>query len=383
MKILFVINGLGGGGAEKVFVDLIRNFDQKKYDITVLAVDDWGIYKYEMRKMVKYHYLMKHEEKEGIKRKWYGFLSVIGRKIIRSFPSHVLYKWFIKGTYDVEIAYIEGEATKILAGSNNRKSVKYAWVHTDMIKNPWTEKIYKNVEIEKKDYQKFNRIMAVSESVKEAFEKKYGISADVMYNALDDREIVEKAKDQIDTIIKNESLCIVTVGGLREVKGFLRLLKVINRLQNEKISVQLVIIGEGSEREKLERYIQSNGLEEKVLLYGFTTNPYSLIIQGDLYVCSSFAEGFSTSVTEALILGVPVLTTECAGMRELLGDSEYGMIVENSEEGLYNGIKYISENPDVLKKMKQKSRERGKVFTIQKRIKELEKVIWDDYQKSI
>lgn len=383
MKVLFVMNGLAGGGAERVFVDLVRNFNQKKHDVTVLAIDDYGVYKHEVRNMVKYKYVMRHEEKHGFKRKWYGALSVIGKHLIKNLSPSLLYKFIIKEKYDVEIAYIEGGATKIISGSSNPNSVKYAWLHTDMIKNPWSLSVYKNESMEKNAYEKFDRVMAVSESVKEAFEKKYNIPAKVIYNALDENSIVEKSKEKIEPIKKTADLCLVTIGGLREVKGYLRLLKVINRLVKEGISVQLIVVGEGDERTKLEAYIEENNLKENVLLYGFSKNPYNILNQGDLYICSSYAEGFSTTVTESLILGIPVLTTECAGMRELLGDSEYGLIVENSEDGLYEGIKRLANNKVELDKLRAKAGERGKEFTIARRIHEIENLLENDYWNKV
>ena len=75
---------------------------------------------------------------------------------------------------------------------------------------------------------------------------------------------------------------------------------------------------------------------------GFQSNPYSYMKRSDLYVCSSYVEGFSTVVSEAVILGIPVVTTESSGMREILGDSEYGLITENSDESLYQGMKKMN-----------------------------------------
>lgn len=79
-------------------------------------------------------------------------------------------------------------------------------------------------------------------------------------------------------------------------------------------------MGEGTDREKLEQYIKQHHLETCVRLSGFHTNPYPYLAKADLFVCSSRAEGYSTVITEALILGLPIITTRCAGMQELLGE---------------------------------------------------------------
>ena len=96
--------------------------------------------------------------------------------------------------------------------------------------------------------------------------------------------------------------------------------------------------------------------------------------QADLYVCSSRFEGYNLTVAEALILGVPVLSTDCAGPNEILDNGKYGVIVENSEDGLYSGIKDLLDNSDKLRYYKKRVKERISFFdeeTIVRQITEL------------
>ena len=123
-------------------------------------------------------------------------------------------------------------------------------------------------------------------------------------------------------------------------------------------------------------YIAKNNLENIVSLPGFTPNPYSIIKEHDLFVCSSRAEGYSTAVTEALILGLPVITTDCSGMRELLGENnEYGVVVQNDEESLYNGIKKFLENKSYLEFYTTKAIDRGKKFSLTSLMNEIEDIL--------
>jgi glycosyltransferase involved in cell wall biosynthesis len=114
---------------------------------------------------------------------------------------------------------------------------------------------------------------------------------------------------------------------------------------------------------------RNKGMEEAkgdyVKLLGFHTNPYKYIVQGDLFVCSSRSEGYSTAVTEALVLGVPVITTDCSGMAELLKDGECGMITENDDEAFYEGLKSLLNDAAMLEYYREKAVERGKDFTIE------------------
>ena len=102
---------------------------------------------------------------------------------------------------------------------------------------------------------------------------------------------------------------------------------------------------------------------ETFKLIGFCENPYPYIKAADLWVCSSRYEGFSTFVTEGMILGKPVVTTDCTGMRELLGDSEYGLIVENKEESLLRGMRRMLSEPELRSSYANKAANRGRDFS--------------------
>ena len=110
-------------------------------------------------------------------------------------------------------------------------------------------------------------------------------------------------------------------------------------------------------------------------MLGYQINPYKYLAKCDLFVCSSYSEGLSTAVTEALILGVPVCTTDVSGMRELLEDGKYGMITENSEDGLCCGIKTLIDNKKRLKNYKKQARIRQSFFEIGKTVNDVEKTL--------
>ena len=130
--------------------------------------------------------------------------------------------------------------------------------------------------------------------------------------------------------------------------------------------VELYIIGEGTEWKNLRRIIQEESLEKHVHLMGFLKNPYALMAKMDLFVCSSIAEGYSLVIAEAMTLGLPVLSTDCAGPKELLGNGEYGMLVDNNPEALYKGLLQLIVSPALLEELKQKSLEKGKVLGVER-----------------
>ena len=134
----------------------------------------------------------------------------------------------------------------------------------------------------------------------------------VKYNPVDRDDIIKKANQPIDNLnlnLNTNNIKLVTIGRLEEQKGYDRLLKVMHRLKIDGLDFNLWIIGQGSKKNELEAYIKDNGLTENVHLLGFQSNPYNYLKTSDAFVCSSRSEGFSTVVTEALILGKPVITT--------------------------------------------------------------------------
>ena len=178
-KVLFVVHTLQVGGAEKVLLNLLKNINKQKYDITVLALVNDGIYIDELKKIdgIKYKYVFNSffkQVRENKQSKFYKISRSIMDKIwkfyirlIKYMPK-MLYKMRVKEKYDIEIAFLEGKVSKFVANSSNKNSKKFAWIHTDINNEPKIN-IFKNIEEEKECYKKFDKIMCVSEEVKNRF----------------------------------------------------------------------------------------------------------------------------------------------------------------------------------------------------------------------
>lgn len=349
IKILFFIESLTGGGAEKVLKSLVNALDFGKFEITVATLFKEDV---------------KDELKSGIKYKYcYKSRSPLTNALMRlEAAAGLTYSLHLKGDYDIEVAYLECGATKIMAGSTNKKAAKVAWVHCDLSKKADDFEAF--VKSTKKYYEKYDRVVCVSEDVKASFTSAYGEAVPVvtLYNCYNDSEIIEKSKEPVKLSGASDLPLLVAVGRLTSQKGFDRLLKAHKRLISEGVFHKLLILGEGEDKKELEDYVNNNDLCDTVSLLGFKENPYPYIKAATAFVCSSRYEGFSTTVAESLILGTPVVTTDCTGMREILGDSEYGLITENSEDGIFEGIKKMLTEKDVYLKYKEKSALRGEEF---------------------
>lgn len=374
LKLLFLIESLSGGGAEKVLSVLLKHLDKTKFDITLCTIVDTGIYAEEVKKYVKYTSVLGNLQKKNLLGKIvYKILYLF---IYRILPSQLIYTLFIPKKNDIEIAFVEGFCTKILSHSTNKKAQKIAWAHTDLINNHWITSIYKNKQDEKQSYQKYNKIIGVSNTATTAIKQLYNINnAVTLYNPIESDNIIEKSKEFIALPSKTQTIRMVTVGRFVPQKAYDRLLRVIKRLYEDGYSIELWILGDGEQRPMLKEYINTHSLNEIVTLWGFQKNPYPYLKHSDIFVCSSVSEGYSTAVTEALILELPVITTACSGMDELLLNGKCGLITDNTEEDLYLGIKKCLDHPDILSAYKTQIKQRNKEFELSNRISQIENML--------
>lgn len=352
LQLLFLIESLSGGGAEKVLSVLLKYIDKTKFDITLCTIVDTGIYAEEVKRYVKYTSILGNPQKKNLlSRILYKILYLL---IYRILSPQLIYTLFIPKENDIEIAFVEGFCTKILSHSTNKKAKKIAWTHTDLINNHWITLVYKDKQEEKKSYQRYDKIIGVSNTATNAIKQLYNVNnAITLYNPIESDNIIKRANEFITLPPKTQAIRMVTVGRFVPQKAYDRLLRVIKRLYEDGYSIELWILGDGEQRPILEEYINTHSLNKIIILWGFQKNPYPYLKHSDIFVCSSISEGYSTAVTEALILELPVITTACSGMDELLIDGKCGLITENSENGLYSGIKHVLDNPSLLTSYKQ------------------------------
>lgn len=370
-NILFFMETVDFGGAETVFTNIIKNINKSKFCIKVVTERDHELFTDEIKAAVPYDCFIK-TERSAVRDFWNKIVIklslVLSEKNIR--------KYFIRGNYDVEVAFCEGYSTKIIGNSGKKNCKKIAWVHTDVIKNPWSEKIFGSAEEEKKCYEKFDAIVCVAETMKESFIKKYGMAekVHVLYNPLDFESVIKKSAEKTDFKF-GDGMKFVLAGTFIKIKGFDRFVKVCKRLKDDGEHFSALIMGDGEEKENIKKIIAGTNLGDTVKILDFQTNPYKYIAHSDVYVCSSYAEGYSTAVSESVALNVPIITTECSGMREIFGENECGIICENSEDGLYNAMKKVLNDPSLLKKFSAEEKKRANDFSLKKRMKAIEDFI--------
>ena len=359
-KILFLMDTLCAGGAEKVLRTLVNNMDQSKFDITVQTLekeDPAGL----LVPGVRYQAI--NRCKTGLGKKLCSYWIRLCAEL------KWLYPLYIRDDYDIEVAYLECGPTKFLAHSTNKKARKIAWVHCDLKRK---EGMAAQAEKLKGYYRRYDKVVCVAGTVKESFDAIFGGAAEsvVLYNVNDEADVLAKAVEF--EVPAMDVPVIAAVGRLSHEKGVDRLLEACARLKAGGTAFHLRIVGDGPERQKLEQMACRLGLEDTLEFMGFQSNPYPVMAGADVIVCPSRFEGFSTVVTESLILGRPVVTTPCSGMDELLGDSEYGLITTDSIEGIYEGLKTMLDDPEKRKQYAEAAVIRGKAFSKEKIVGETE-----------
>lgn len=360
-KIAFVLTTFVVGGVEKSFLDLLECIDKNCYDITVFLPDDKGEWTYKLLEKYNVRYL-KIENVKAVLREQISQRCYFGvmRSLFFRVLSRSLHKiWYrksseffvrsmtrIKEKYDCVIAYqlindecVLGTIYRIKA------SKKIVWSHMNLNK---TEKIYE------KWYNKFDKIFCVSRFSQGAVIKcfpKLKDKTEVFYNVLNPERIKKLSEESVETIFDHSFINIVTVARLTKGKGQTMIPHIARLLIDSGYNVLWYLIGDGEMRQEIQDKIVEEHVEKHVILLGNNNNPYPYIKDCDIYVQTSFVEGWGLTVSEAKVLQKPIVTTDAGVMSEQIENGINGIIVhETTPEALAEGIQYLIEQPEMQEK---------------------------------
>lgn len=380
-KILIRIGSLRHGGAEKVLVTFLKNLPQDQYEIDLLLNLYSGKYLTEVPAWVHILYLNKGEmittnRLQDLPRKAF---RVLYQKILKTFPK-ILYRFVLKGKkYDVELAAIHGIRDEIL-NSPLKFSKKIVWIHNDLKKTEFHH--YTREEFHK--FFGFDKIMVISDKIQKDFEDAATTEKEKqkivrIYNPLDTEDIIlksqePKARDQAEHSIMKQPT-FVSVGTVFPQKGFDRLLKMHKKLLDEGFEHKILIIGDGYDFENIKKLQEKLKVTESSSLLGFTDNPYPFIKKADFYILSSRYEGFPTVLFEALTLKKNIIATDVSGVREMLAEGRLGLIVDNSEAGIYDGMKTALRHPEMFAQYEDNLRDYQMPFSLKNSVEALMKII--------
>lgn len=364
-KILFLIHDLGQGGAEKVLVNLVNHMDRTKFDISVTALFGGGVNEQFLAPDIHF-------------RAVYPRAVPGNSKIMKLLTPQQLHRLCVEGHYDIEVSYLEGPSARVISGCGDDGTKLVSWIHVEQHTMACLSSAFRSEAEARRCYERFHQTVCVSRYVHDDFCDilDFQKPCRVLYNTVESDRILAGAGDAAPELADDGALRLMAVGTLKESKGYMRLLSIVRQLRAEHYPVHLYILGIGPLRQEMEEYIRQNKLQDAVTLLGYQTNPYKYLAKCDLFVCASFAEGFSTAATEALIVGTPVCTVEVSGMKEMLGENnQWGIVTDNDEEALYRGIKSLLDDPALLAHYKEMATQRGQSFSTEETVRAVEEML--------
>ncbi len=377
-KILIRIGSLRHGGAEKVLVTFLKNLPEDQYEIDLLLNLYSGKYLPDVPEWIHVLYLNKGEmlttnRLQDIPKKAF---RVIFQKLLKTFPS-LLYQFILKGKkYDIEFAAIHGMRDEIL-NSPLKSSKKLIWIHNDLKKTEFHD--YTDSEFRK--FFGFDKIMVISEKIQKDFENLAETEAEKekivrIYNPLDTEEIWRQS--EVGSLKSEDHIPVfISVGTVFPQKGFDRLLRVHKQLLEEGYNHKILILGDGYDLENIKKLQQELKVTETFTLFGFTDNPYPIVKNADFYILSSRYEGFPTVLFEAITLKKKYHCADVSGVREMLEDGKLGLIVENSEEGIYEGMRKALQNPETFILYQDNLKNYQMPFNLENSVNAISKIIDD------
>jgi len=313
-KIAFFLPSLAGGGAQRALIQIANEFSMRGIQTDFLVGNISGPYIDEISTNINVVDLKK-------KRVLACLLPII-RYLHQVKPSHLITTMMYANVAAIIACKLSRSGTKVIARESNVPEV-------------WNEKplsegkslLLKAAEL---FYPHADAVVCVSFKVEELLSNTLKLDkslTSVIFNPVVSEDFFSKAAEQ--SSLPSENLpqrdYVVAVGRLDKVKGFDVLLKAFANFRKYH-SLDLLILGEGPEREELTNLAESLNIVEDVYLPGFTTNPYPLMKGATLFVMSSRHEGLPNALIQAIALSRPVVATDICPP-EILSGNRYGITV--------------------------------------------------------
>lgn len=380
-KILFVINTMGGAGAEKALLELLKRWDVPGYMTYLYVIMEQG----EMIEQLppKVQLLNSKFSKESVlsltgRRKmlkrvmkafwrngnWVGkmhhifkiFVEMVHNRRIQT--DKLLWRMMAEGAkrfdirFDLAVAWLEGGSAYYVAEYVNAEK-KAALVHINYEDVGYTRKMDQGC------WEKFDRIFAVSGETMEHFKSvypEYKDKMDVFPNIIDQEAIRRQAELPGGFTDEYDGWRILTVGRLSWQKGYDIAIDAMRILKESGCRAKWYVLGEGDQRASLERKILALGLEDDFLLLGAVSNPYPYFRQTDIYVHAVRYEGQSIAVQEAQTLGCPIIVSNYSGSRQAVGEEEAGIICELIPKSIAESIISLLGDENRRKELSQRAK---------------------------
>ena len=356
-KILFINGHLNAGGVERSLVDILKHMDYTKYAVDLLLLEDTGDYAVELPPEVHVLFRDLHNTYGGFAlsvrrciaaRDWmclrlrtlFLLRKFLGSRALKSAATLLLGEHH----YDCVIGFRPGICAD-LAGYSVKAKRRITWWHHGEF---YVDRVAYGALCSRMD-----AVAVVSRACREMLQDHLPELADKLIcvpNMLDASAILQKVEH---TPYAKNDLCIVAVGRFAPEKHFENIVPAAKALQAMNLAFMWHIVGDGSERARVEMLITENGLKDYVILEGSKTNPYPYMKYADLFVHPSYIESQGLTVLEAMALGVPCVVTKSRGPCEFIVDGVNGLLTEQSPESLAEKVLSILTDKTLYQSIKE------------------------------
>lgn len=381
IKVLFRHRSMEMGGVEKVLLSMLNNLDREKFDISLCL----NLYQGELRDAIPSFIptkVLAGGKEDFPKNKFLNksFLIARGLKLAlyRTFPA-IVDRFILKNNADIEIATGYTMFSDVL-NSTNKKSKKIGWFHSD-ITFPKLQPIVPQLlnQIPQFDYFIFGSQQA-KDIMLETYPDIQLPPHQVILNAIPIDELKTKALEFTPNFDTSHPV-LVSVGRLHSRKGHHKLLEAHSQLLREGIPHKIFIIGDGEEKENLERKIKELGVENTFILLGSLLNPYPYIKNANAFIMPSESEGWPLVIADTLILQTPIIATNVGGIPEMITHKQNGYLTEYSTDSIYQGMKEFLTNKKLQTEIRNNLKDSEKQFDNQKIFNSVEQILETLYKK--
>lgn len=358
-KILFVIPSLAAGGGEKSLVNLLFQIDYKRYEVDLLLFSHKGVFlnaipeEVNILEMPQLHHVFARELKTSLRtflvngqlRLAYSRLMfTMKNRIMKNTAISEQYTWkyqrisfdTLEKKYDAAIGYLEKSSIYFIVDKVNSNK-KIGWIHTNYSDSGM------DAHFDQPYFKQLDQIVTVSEECAKSLQDNFEHLKNkikVIYNIVSPKIIKHQSNRELESNFSYDMnfTNIITVARLSSEKGIDIAIKACEKLVEQGYNVKWYVLGDGSEREELEKLIEGCHLQEHFILVGIKENPYPYIKGADIYVQPSRYEGKSIAIDEAKILHKPIIVTNYESAKDQITNGVNGLIVEMTELGIAGGI---------------------------------------------
>ena len=383
-RILFVINSMGCGGAEKSLLSLLSLLDYGKYDITLQMFHRGGMFEellpqeVHIREELDYSVFCSQSVIKQLASLDFRRIDArlrtslyLRRNAKRGYPLHDAQAYWryasaaydpLPEQYDIAIAWGQGTPTHFVA-EKVRARRKIAWVNADY------ENVGHNKNFDRKYYAAFSKVACVSDKLCLVLKKvfpEYAAKMTTIYDINNPATVFTMAS-QPCLLPNREGLTLVTVGRLVPQKGYDIATKAAYLLKKRGVKFHWYVVGDG-DRGAIEKYIDRYRINDCFTLLGAKANPYPYMKVADIYVQTSRFEGYCLTLAEARMLNIPCVTTNFDVVYAQMIDGENGLVVEMNAEAVADGIIRLATDVELYQHIKryQEQEKKGNVEEIEK-----------------